>query len=539
MGFAGHSKARGFDASLDPFEIYDDAIGDLIPTEQKQMASLSASAEYSNQKTQPKQAEEKKPKTAKTRPARDLKTAIYSVVSNRLIITLFVLVAGVYIYRSKPWSYFVEPDLVYAYFEVRAVDADGRPIAGALVKNSGKKVGTTDSFGEWRRYMRVPLGGTVPISLTKRINAQALFVTKNFAIPPFRPEKSEIELRSSVQLLPSQSQSMTAELNSQPLHEDTVDSDPKSRVDSRAEQDRLVGQGEFRSTTLAAASSSAANEGVFGNDAVFKSDHDAVWFEVPASERGPLAKEVLPALMQRAREVGLRVERGARWTVHLTNLVDKPTRVAKDGGGLILVTSMEGEREKTNHVEFLRNYQENARSTARGLLFALINHASKNVLLLKSGNRWAAVLPKKDPTVWQLSPQKRLRSGDKLIHMATTSFSDDNFTGFYLQNNGVSPCVDGLNRCTAFISGFTENPPVANWVKLRLKHPVPSRPTSSIFISGYPARSVGNDVFEYWGMPKSRANVTVVENKRLVLRGFVLNTSSGFGALIGQNLTQR
>ena len=537
MGFVGNVKARDLEARLDPFEIYDELSIDSEP--KVHFPPVSAPSQVGRSvRPQPGSRNDKNSKKTGSEIRETTRWSVVSIFSNRIMAVILLMLTSISIYVSKPWSYFVQPDLVYAYFEVRAVDADGRPIAGALVKNSGKRVGTTDSFGEWRRYMRVPLGGTVPISLAKKVNDQILFVTKNFAIPPFKPEKSEIELRSSVQLLPSANSSIADEVNTQVSREDNGDLIKADRNTSSQAAEQL-GQSSFKSVIVDAnaISSLTANSG--GNTHSFKSDHEVVWFEVSSTERGSLAKEVLPALVQRAKEVGLRIDRNAAWTVRLTNLLDKPTRVAKDGGGLILVTSTNRERATTSSVEFLRNYQADARSTARGVLFALINHVNKNVLLMKSGDRWAAVLSKKSPAIWQLSANKVLLSGDKHITLSSEPFSDTNVSGYYLEKSSVPSCPGPVSECVAATNSFFQIAPVANWVKLRLKHPVAAKSSSAIFVAGYPVKLVGDDTFEYWGQDKGRSNVTVVENGRIVVRGSVVNTARGVATFSGQNLTRR
>jgi hypothetical protein len=537
MGFVGNVKARNLEARLDPFEIYDELSIDSEPKVHFSPVRAPSQAGQSTRSQLVSQNEKNSKKTgSQTKGTR--RWSLVSIFSNRIMAVIFLLLTAISIYVSKPWSYFVQPDLVYAYFEVRAVDADGRPIAGALVKNSGKRVGTTDSFGEWRRYMRVPLGGTVPISLAKKVNDQILFVTKNFAIPPFKPEKSEIELRSSVQLLPSANSSIADDVNTQVTREDNGDL-IKAHRNSSLNATGELSQNSFKSVIVDANATSSLPGRSGDNIHSFKSDHDAVWFEVSSNERGSLAKEVLPALVQRAKEVGLRVDRNAAWTVRLTNLLDKPTRVAKDGGGLILVTSMNRERASTETVEFLRNYQADARGTARGVLFGLVNHVNKNVRLMKTGDRWAAVLPKKSAVIWQLTAQQALRSGDRQIPLSNESFSDASFSGYYLGKSSVPSCNDSASECIAETNSFIHVAPVANWVKLRLKYPMATKSSSSIFVAGYPAKSVGDDTFEYWGQDKGRANVTVVENGRIVVRGSVVNTARGVATFSGQNLTRR
>jgi hypothetical protein len=56
---------------------------------------------------------------------------------------------------------------VHAYFEIKAIDVDGRPVAGANVVHNNEQVGSTDSFGEWRRFLRVAPGQTYRVELKK------------------------------------------------------------------------------------------------------------------------------------------------------------------------------------------------------------------------------------------------------------------------------------------------------------------------------------------------------------------------------------
>ncbi len=63
----------------------------------------------------------------------------------------------------------------HSVFEVRAIDGRGHPVAGAEVwldTTSDKPllVGTTDSFGIWRRNMKLPEGSEARFNFRKREN---------------------------------------------------------------------------------------------------------------------------------------------------------------------------------------------------------------------------------------------------------------------------------------------------------------------------------------------------------------------------------
>jgi hypothetical protein len=428
--------------------------------------------------------------------------------------------------------------LVYAYFEVRALDPNGRPIAGAIVKNAGKRVGTTDSFGEWRRYMRVPLGATVPVTLAKKAGNEVLYATKNFAVPPEKPEKSEIELRSSVQLLAAELTNNLAQTAAQASPNDMMQSNPitngKKEPATLVPSDREeVSLPKSKTTPVShpVASTNQAAENLV-------TDHESVWFETSGSGSSALSKEVLPALVQRSREIGLRVDPNSNWKVRLTSLVDKPSKVGKDGGGLVMVTSIDGELNGRVR-EFLRNYQTDARATARGILFVLANHVNKNVTVMRRGDRWVAALPKSTAEIWRLGANMTLVGTQNSFVLSPEEYSDEKAKGFYLRTGVAEPCANGLNSCTLKTRSFLENAPVPNWSRLRLKTTISSKESVKIFVSGYEAQPVGDKLFEYWGLDKAKANVTVIHNGRNVSRLQVLGDANSPALLGTLNISRR
>ena len=68
-------------------------------------------------------------------------------------------------------------------FEVKVIDETGRPVQGAKVEKDGLKVGTTDSFGEWRRYLQTESGTVLTLKITKQVGNQAWKASKKFSVP--------------------------------------------------------------------------------------------------------------------------------------------------------------------------------------------------------------------------------------------------------------------------------------------------------------------------------------------------------------------
>jgi hypothetical protein len=460
---------------------------------------------------------------------------------------LVIGLTGFAVARTKIWDMFARQELVYAYFEVRALDAGGRPIAGAIVKNAGKRVGTTDSFGEWRRYMRVPLGATVPVTIAKKSGAsELLYATKNFAVPLARPEKSEIELRGSVQLQVTDMGNAQASTAAQSSPTDMLRAPVSSdHIAKKGEATKASAKDDIASTvasdtaetrkseeapvtekpTLAAGGTDKAAGGSSEHALDFRSSHESVWIESGAAAGHLISREVVPAMVQRAKELGLKVDPQAQWKVRVTNLVDRPAHVDKEGGGLILVSSQDG-NQGGSHREFLRNYQMDSRLTARGILFILSHHVSKNVLVRKVGQKWVAGLPKSSADLWKLAPGMTLSQPGNIITLSDETSADGSWPGFVVRGLGSDLCANARQACEFKTRSFAESAPMPTWTRLRLKAPSLGKDQVKIFVSGYEANLVGDKVYEYWGQNRARANVTVIAGGKVLQRSQIFSDSA-------------
>ncbi len=513
MGILRDSPSAGKYPTLDPFEICDDVMIDL-PSRPTASTPAATPCVDSSNSVQVRTGKSKRSSQNNNKPVASKVSFLKRGRAPRYYAILCIFAFGLVtiLGEMKPWSYFSQPNLVYAYFEVRALDENGRPIAGAVVKNAGKRVGTTDSFGEWRRYMQVPLGSTVPISLTKKTPNQLLFVSKNFAVPPMKQEKNEIELRSSVQLMPAEPATVGADVNGS------------------------VRASESTTATIVQTSETSPKKMQQDGDSLLDvSDLGSVWFSASDARND---KELVPALVTRAKELGLKVEKNSPWQIQLTNLIDKPGKISKDGGGLILVSSALSNSSLPS-VEFLRNYQADARTTARGILFGLVNHVKKNILLTQMQGRWAAVLPKNSPHIWRLSSNQVIHSSANGFRLGDESYADETMQGFYLKEQKNAPCAPNLTSCYAHTASFLETPPVPGWRRLKLTTSGIGKEAVKVFVSGYSAKALGDNVFEYWGKERAKANATILQNDRLVLRGAVSGSAPAAAILGSQNLSRR
>jgi hypothetical protein len=99
---------------------------------------------------------------------------------------------------------------VGVYFDIKAIDHDGHPVSGAKVYTAAKTLGTTDSFGEWRTFMRLPQRTAITISMEKNLQGERLLVHKNFVIPRVTHD-DEVNIQQTIALV-SESRPSTKEV---------------------------------------------------------------------------------------------------------------------------------------------------------------------------------------------------------------------------------------------------------------------------------------------------------------------------------------
>jgi hypothetical protein len=440
-------------------------------------------------------------------------------------------------FALKPWTYFQKVEDSYAFFEVRAVDGAGRPVAGAVVLQGDRKLGVTDSFGEWRRYMKVTLGSTVPVAIAKRSNQENLVAVKNFAVPLVRPEKQDIELKASVQVIDESSQGAVKAVAQQtePGQESAVKGDlvtkqspggmEKNLITTQqtepVQDDKLSGERAL----LPTASQTKVAHGLESQD--FSSSHQSLWIEAADTKSTYLQNELIPAVTARAKELGLKIDEAAPWKVRLTHIMDRHPQQSKDGSGLFLVSMAQAGKNGRSR-EFLRNYQPDLRVTARGLLYILAHHVNKNLKVQKIGDqKFAALLPADDATFWQLASGMSLldQSGREWL-TSNEIVTDGQYKGYGLVPQvGRSPCSMQKDSCEVWTRSFIESAPLPQWVRATVKVANAPKAPIKVFVAGYeatPVKDAKDHQFEFWAQDLAKTNVTVLGQNAILLRSQML-----------------
>jgi hypothetical protein len=391
----------------------------------------------------------------------------------------------------------------YAYFELRAIDPDGRPVAGATVERAQDTLGITDSYGEWRRFMRVRLGETVAISIKKKTSSGYLVAIKNLAVPAALPREGELEVKGSVQLTHAAGRAGTPPINS------------------------ATHAAHFKKTAPLKATARVA-----------PFDLSRVWFVVEGPTHAP-AQAVLAALQQRSHELGVQVDPASAWRIVLRShrvaaTASAATSLSPD---LLQVVSVYEQTERSEVLfSFLRPYQENAMQTARNLLWTITQFAASPHQVQKSGlnNEEWLVLPSA-VRLWSLH-QKGQLIDDAGQRYRLAGASDG--VSLKLDTDASANICGGYQTCWLKTVSFFDVSPKSGWQRLPVTIYGKVTPDTQIFIAGYPvmARSEASPTqFSYWGDVGSQANVTVIRGGRLVARGRLnFAKDSASGSLVAQ-----
>lgn len=371
---------------------------------------------------------------------------------------------------------------VHAYFEVKAIDGNGRPVAGATVKNGEDLVGVTDSFGEWRRFLRVTPGQTYRFHLTKNTANGQLVAIKNLAVPMKIPEQRDLELTGSVKMYLSK----------------TTDSLPAKAV-------REVAAPEADMRTAAAPAPDPA--GVL--------DASQIWF-VADGEKSAHLNEVIASLRRRSLELGMRIDPDASLRLRLRVLANEGGRKGQ-GTSLIKITATRANAANSSqHHEvfsYLRNFQETPYHSARDILWALTVHTKLDMQLVRDGAYWR--VDSKQPALWDFSERFLSNDNHQLLFASKKRGAR---VPVIDANEFPHACPQGAASCRVHTTDISEAAPVFGWQKLQARVVGKLDDQTKIYISGYAVQRLGDDLIGFWGVPSGQSNVTILRGDRVVLR---------------------
>ena len=96
--------------------------------------------------------------------------------------------------------FFFPPGPINIFIEMKVIDDEGHPVAGAGIFYGRKRIGVSDSFGEWSRFMKAPLGSTFQLLVRKENGREVMGALKNVAVPLYVHSGQEPRIKTNVHL---------------------------------------------------------------------------------------------------------------------------------------------------------------------------------------------------------------------------------------------------------------------------------------------------------------------------------------------------
>ena len=385
----------------------------------------------------------------------------------------------------------------FVLIELRSINDTGHPVAGATVYLEGKKFGVTDSFGEWRRYMRLKPGRDIEVLVHKKgRGGQLMEARKSLVTPELSANRRDSELRVTLELNESKKQSPMARRNS----------------DDKAD-DRIV---ELDSPELSQALDGDLDEKKKPSGEAMKSSQDLSSIDIylkPFTAKRPslmeahqsrvLSAKILPEMVAQAHEDGLKISKNAPWKLAISYVPYKG-RVGFVKGE---VTFRQGDRQY--HRTFIRNFSKTITETAVDLLKLAKVHVNRSYLVYQKRDRWF-VAQEGQAKFWNLRHGLRLMNAERKL-FAVKSNGDDEL---FVQGE---PCGRIKSQCYLLRPSTKEVPPHLGWESFKLRFSGDLPQGSQVYINGFRAyRKQGH--FAYWAKGGVSHSLMVMSDSQILFR---------------------
>ena len=410
-----------------------------------------------------------------------------------LFLALILCVVGAVGYWLSVSTSGVKAKSVYAYFELRTLGPTSRPVPGARVYHKKNQVGVTDSYGEWRRFMKVRVGSKVTFHVRKKQGGQLLYGKKIFQLPRDIAVGREPELSGSIQLKFAKRQ-------------------PKVRSIEPSASAVVAGTVESIRPALSQSKKATDKEVFLATSRFYRS----VWFSVMDSQAGDSLAEkktaqlrsfVVPRLKNFAKSWGLLLSPQAEWQISIRHLP-----IDASGGkipGLIRVVSNQyGDTEK---IDFLRNYTGSAEKTARVILRGLKSHVAYPHWVFATDSRQVALKQQPQQQFWTVKGGDRLTDGSRVLQPVK-----------FDSRRRLSTLGDcGRSRCLFYSAKAPSFPPFSSWKHYSVK--IYGAPSSSlsVYVSGIKAKFIGSKTWRFWGTNKANMYLAVAHGQKVIARKLI------------------
>ena len=377
----------------------------------------------------------------------------------------------------------------HVLFELKAIDSEGHPVAGARVSYLDKVLGVTDSFGEWRRFLKFRKGQSITLKLKKRSRDLELLASKNLIVPIEHNNSESLSVKATVKL-------NAKAFNGRGSH----------RVKKKPGNE--VSRGKHKI--------SAENEGMMSDGTDENDPYYSVWFSVfdfghdRSGKTNVLRTNLLPALEQASIRKGLELRENSPWQVGIGHVT---YRGKPSFPGVIRVIARRVGSEKK--IDFLKNYTGSSDITADKILDSLKLHTPKPYSLIKNGSQWY-VQDLKTP-IWKISNKISL-TGYSGFPIKVLSKAPGKKSLYLIDPMGREACKLNKSHCMAVKSHLPMSPPSLAWKRFQIKVYGAHRQRALIYVGGLKASYAGGDRWSFWAKPGHHTYLSVIKEGAIIYR---------------------
>lgn len=408
---------------------------------------------------------------------------------------------------------------INVYFEIKTIDNNGYPISGATVVHNGTKIGITDSFGEWRKFMSLKRGSTFKLDVIKKLDNKILTVSKNYAIPFKTNNNKAVEKISTIKLsnahikhTSDSSNHSNIQLVSQNINQQDINNKSISTIDNPESIQSINSQ------------ITNEKENITGNynkiNFEFENNSQLTSMSNPYEQQ--LKTSIIPMLRKKANSLGFQVDPQSEWKIILTNIVSATNE------NIIYVRSSNNSKIKT--IPFLKNYISNVDILAQNILNSIRAHTIRYYRVFHYNQNWYLLIPDNEPNFWSTNlHQNKIIDTNNNIYTLSKVKPINNIKVLKLQSiSSQEPCSKVQQKiCFVRTLNAYEKPPKKGWKKFHIKI-IPTKPNTIVFVKGYPALYIKNNIWTYWGKPLQQSNITIMQNTKILYRNNIKNIQNNF-----------
>ncbi len=411
----------------------------------------------------------------------------------------------------------------FVLVDIRALEENGHPVTGARVWINKAPMGVTDSFGEWRRYMRLKPGERLALELAKE-GEIGLQGSKQLKVPSQKNQSQAVEVKTTIELqrLAKGSKKVLAKASkpNKTVVEPELAEDP---TEPRPDPDLQV----LRQRQVAEANG-GEDENPDTNDAsmavYFDDGLSSISVQVQSYGRTPanllekhqsqvVQEKIMPMLSNELQKLGLRIDRQAPWKVVLS-YIPKQDQVGYIRAGISWKTPF-GQVEQT---AFIAGFAKTFEETSRSLSTLLRLHMKKSFWAFKDNSSWFIDEDSGTTPFWSLKPGTNLLDTNGQRFALSLHQQREKTKRWRVLVTSPQPCQNVRQRLRCLLStpSLKDAPPMAGWRQKNMAVLGNIPAGAEVFVAGFQAQAVGDGRWAYWGHPGSNHKALVIHEGKVL-----------------------